>query len=258
MARREKHSFMLANPFDDRPSLARTKAAVTYGVLLGGNAAAWVWVWIAFADRPALLGIACLAYLFGLRHAFDADHIAAIDNVVSKLMQHGKAPYAAGFFFSPGHSSIVVLASIAIATTATALDGRLGALDEMRSAVGTLLSALFLLIIGIANFFILYGVWAAFIRVSGGEAVQDEALDTLLAGRRLLARMFRPIFRSVSRSWHMYPIGFLFGLGFDTATEIGLLGIAATQAAQGMSVWTILVFPALFTAGMSLLDTTVW
>ena len=149
-----------------------------------------------------------------------------------------------------------MLASIAIATTATALDGRLGALDEMRSAVGTLLSALFLLIIGIANFFILHGVWAAFIRVSGGEAVQDEALDTLLAGRRLLARMFRPIFRSVSRSWHMYPIGFLFGLGFDTATEIGLLGIAATQAAQGMSVWTILVFPALFTAGMSLLDTT--
>ena len=119
MARREKHSFVLANPFDDRPSLARTKAAVTYGVLLGGNAAAWVWVWIAFADRPALLGIACLAYLFGLRHAFDADHIAAIDNVVRKLMQHGKAPYAAGFFFSPGHSSIVVLASIAIATTAT-------------------------------------------------------------------------------------------------------------------------------------------
>jgi high-affinity nickel-transport protein len=174
---------MLANPFDDRPSRASTKVAVTYGMLLGGNTAAWVWARLAFADRPALLGIAFLAYLYGLRHAFDADHIAAIDNVVGKLMQYGKAPYTAGLFFSLGHSSIVVLASIAIATTATALDGRLGVLNEMRSAVGTVLSALFLLIMGIANLVILLGVWAAFIRVSGGEAVTDEALDTSLAGR---------------------------------------------------------------------------
>jgi high-affinity nickel-transport protein len=247
---------MPPNPFDDAPARATAKVALTYAVLLSGNLAAWVWAWVAFADRPALLGIALLAYVFGLRHAFDADHIAAIDNVVRKLMQEGKAPYAVGFFFSLGHSTIVVLASVAIAATATTFQSRLAAFDSIGGTIGTVLSALFLLIIGIANLFILRSVWAAFLRVHGGEPVRDEALNALLAGRGLLARLFRPIFRAVSRSWHMYPIGFLFGLGFDTATEIGLLGIAATQAAQGMSFWTILVFPALFTAGMSLLDTT--
>src|SRR5271166_1216236 len=247
---------VLLNPFDDQSLGVKGKAAIIYAFLIVANAAAWLWAWIAFADRPALLGTAFLAYMFGLRHAFDADHIAAIDNVVRKLMQQGKAPYAVGFFFSLGHSSIVVLASIAIAMTATALQGRLGALHDIVGVIGTVISALFLLVIGIANLFILRGVWAAFVRAHGGEAVRDEELDALLAGRGLLARMFRPIFRVVSCSWHMYPIGFLFGLGFDTATEIGLLGLAATQAAQGMSIWTILVFPALFTAGMSLLDTT--
>ncbi len=247
---------MLPNPFDDRPSRATTKLAMTYLLLLAGNLAAWVWAWIAFADRPTLLGIALLAYVFGLRHAFDADHIAAIDNVVRKLMHQDKAPYAVGFFFSLGHSTIVVIASIAIAAAAATLQSRIDAFHSIGGAIGTAISALFLLIVGIANLLILRGVWAAFIRVRGGEEVQDEVLDTLLGGRGLLARIFRPIFRVVSRSWHMYPIGFLFALGFDTATEIGLLGIAATQAAQGMSFWTILVFPALFTAGMSLLDTT--
>jgi nickel/cobalt transporter (NiCoT) family protein len=247
---------MPPNPFDDQPSQASTKLALTYGLLVVGNLAAWLWAWHAFADRPAMLGIALLAYVFGLRHAFDADHIAAIDNVVRKLMQQRKAPYAAGFFFSLGHSSIVVLASIAIAATATAFRGRLAALHEVGGMIGTFASASFLLIIGIANLFILRGVWAAFIRVRAGETVSETALDALLTGRGLLTRLFRPVFRAIRHSWHMYPVGFLFALGFDTATEIGLLGIAATQAAEGMSFWAILVFPALFTAGMSLLDTT--
>jgi nickel/cobalt transporter (NiCoT) family protein len=246
---------MPSNPFDDRPSHTKTKVAITYVLLLAGNLGAWAWALIAFADRPALLGIAFLAYLFGLRHAFDADHIAAIDNVVRKLMQQDKAPYAVGFFFSLGHSSIVALASVAIAMTATALQGRLGP-PLAFGGVGTVISALFLFIVGLANLFILQGVWAAFVGARRGEPLHDEVLDALLAGGGLLTRLFRPIFRAVSRSWHMYPIGFLFGLGFDTATEIGLLGIAATQATQGMSFWSILVFPALFTAGMSLLDTT--
>jgi high-affinity nickel-transport protein len=220
------------------------------------NTAAWTWALIAFIDRPILLGTAFLAYMFGLRHAFDADHIAAIDNVVRKLMRNGKSPYSVGFFFSLGHSTMVVLASIFIAATAAAMQGKLDAFHNIVGAIGTAVSALFLLIIGIANFFILKGVWSAFGRARRGEKIIDEDLDTLLAGRGLLARIFRPVFHVVSRSWHMYPIGFLFGLGFDNATEIGLLGISATQAAQGMSFWTILVFPALFTAGMSLMDTT--
>ena len=234
----------------------RAKAAGIYGLLIAANAAAWLWAWIAFVDRPALLGTAFLAYIFGLRHAFDADHIAAIDNVVRKLMQEGKAPYSVGFFFSLGHSTIVVLASLAIAATAAAMQGRLDAFHDLGGVIGTVVSALFLLAIGLANLFILRGIWSAFTRARGGHRIADEDLDALLAGRGFIARIFRPLFRVVSRSWHMYPIGFLFGLGFDTATEIGLLGISATQAARGMSFWTILVFPALFTAGMSLMDTT--
>jgi high-affinity nickel-transport protein len=247
---------MPPNPFDDSPSRGVTKVALTYALLIGGNLGAWLWAWLAFADRPALLAMALLAYVFGLRHAFDADHIAAIDNVVRKLMQQGRAPYSAGFFFSLGHSSIVFLAAIVIATAATAMHGSPDAVHAVGSAIGTLVSALFLLAIGIANLFVLRGVWAAFVRVRRGATVSDTALADLLAGHGLLARLFRPIFRAVSRSWHMYPIGALFGLGFDTSTEIGLLGISATQAAEGLSFWTILVFPALFTAGMSLLDTS--
>ena len=247
---------MLLNPFDDLSLGVKVKAATIYAFLIVANAAAWLWAWIAFADRPALLGTAFLAYMFGLRHAFDADHIAAIDNVVRKLMQEGKAPYSVGFFFSLGHSTIVILASIAIAVTAAALQSKLDAFHDLGGLIGTVVSSLFLLVIGVANLFILRGIWSAFVRARRGEPIVNEDLDALLAGRGFIARIFRPLFRVVSRSWHMYPIGFLFGLGFDTATEIGLLGISATQATQGMSFWTILVFPALFTAGMSLMDTT--
>jgi nickel/cobalt transporter (NiCoT) family protein len=243
-------------PFDDRPANVKAKVAATYAFLVVANFAAWAWAWTAFADRPALLGTAFLAYTFGLRHAFDADHIAAIDNVVRKLMQEGKSPYSVGFFFSLGHSTIVVLASVAIAFTAAALKGRLDEFHDLGGVIGTVVSAVFLLIIGIANLFILKGIWAAFSRARRGDKIVNEDLDALLSGRGLIARIFRPVFGVVSRSWHMYPIGFLFGLGFDTASEIGLLGISATQAAQGMSFWTILAFPALFTAGMSLMDTT--
>lgn len=246
---------MILNPFDDRVERSKTKIAVTYIILIAFNIAAWIWAGVAFSDRPSLLGTAFLAYMFGLRHAFDADHIAAIDNVVRKLMQEKKQPYAVGFFFSLGHSSIVVLASIFIAATAAAMQGQFESFHDVGGVIGTTVSAVFLLLIGVANLFVLKGVWSAFNRARRGEKIADEDLDALLAGGGLLARIFRPMFKVVTRSWHMYPIGFLFGLGFDTATEIGLLGISAAQAAQGMSFWTILIFPALFTAGMSLMDT---
>jgi high-affinity nickel-transport protein len=247
---------MILNPFDDRPESARAKVVVTYIFLVIFNIGTWAWAWFAFSDRPALLGTAVLAYMFGLRHAFDADHIAAIDNVVRKLVEERKTPFSVGFFFSLGHSSIVVLASVAIAATAAAMQSRFDGFHDIGGVIGTTVSALFLLVLGIANLFVLRGVWAAFGRARRGENIVDEDLDALLAGSGFLARIFRPMFKVVARSWHMYPIGFLFGLGFDTATEIGVLGISAAQAAQGMSFWTILVFPVLFTAGMSLLDTT--
>jgi nickel/cobalt transporter (NiCoT) family protein len=246
---------MFPQPFDDRKERLRTKVGLTYAVLVAANVLAWIWAFVAFSDKPVLMSTAFLAYTFGLRHAFDADHIAAIDNVVRKLMQERKQPFSAGFFFSLGHSTIVVLASIVIAATAAAMKDKLDQFHDLGGVIGTAVSALFLLVIGIANLFILRGVWAAFTRVRRGGKIVDEDLDALLAGRGLLARIFRPLFGVVSRSWHMYPIGFLFGLGFDTATEVGLLGISAAQASQGLPIWTILVFPALFTAGMTLLDT---
>ncbi|HJS86397.1 MAG TPA: HoxN/HupN/NixA family nickel/cobalt transporter [Acetobacteraceae bacterium] len=237
-------------------SRVRLKVAVLYAVLIAANLAVWGWALTAFRHYPVLLGAALLAYGFGLRHAVDADHIAAIDNVTRKLMQEGKRPAAVGFFFSLGHSTVVVLASIAIAATATAFRDQLDAFHSVGGVIGTLVSASFLLAIAAMNIVILVTVYRTFRRVKAGQPYVEEDLDMLLAGRGLLARLFRPLFRMIQRSWHMYPLGFLFGLGFDTATEVGLLGISAAQAAQGMPVWSILVFPALFTAGMSLVDTT--
>jgi high-affinity nickel-transport protein len=247
---------VLRNPFDDTSAAMRGKLFGIFAVLVGANVAAWAWALIAFHDYPVLLGTAFLAYSFGLRHAVDADHIAAIDNVTRKLMQEGRRPVAAGFFFSLGHSTVVVLASVGIAVTAGLLQSRFAAFKEVGGVIGTSVSALFLLAIALANLVVLGGVYRAFQRVRRGEGVHDGDLDALLVQGGLLGRLFRPVFRLIARSWHMYPLGFLFGLGFDTATEIGLLGIAAAEATRGLPIWSILVFPALFTAGMSLVDTT--
>ena len=219
-------------------------SAALYGGLIAANAGAWAWAWAAFHDRPALLGIALLAWVFGLRHAVDADHIAAIDNVVRKLMQDGKRPLTVGLCFSLGHSTIVVLASLAIAATAAAMQDRLDAAKQVGGIVGTF--GLGRVPAGRSHLPIwsfCAAVWRSFREVRRGGSLNEEALDLLLAGRGLLARLFRPLFRAITQSWHMYPLGFLFGLGFDTATEVGLLGIAATQAAQGMSPWQTMVFP---------------
>jgi len=160
-----------------------------------------------------------------------------------------------GLWFSLGHSTIVVLASLAIAATAAAMQGRLEAVKEIGGVVGTLVSATFLLAIAAANLVILLGVWRSFRQFRRSGRLDEDALDMLFAGRGLLARLFHPLFRAITRSWHMYPLGFLFGLGFDTATEVCLLGISATQASHGMSPWQAMVFPALFTAGMAMVDT---
>jgi nickel/cobalt transporter (NiCoT) family protein len=227
-----------------------------YILLFAANAGAWLWALAAFRHYPVQLGTAMLAYGFGLRHAVDADHIAAIDNVTRKLMRDGQRPAGVGLFFSLGHSTIVVLASVAIAISATAFKDQFDVMRSLGGMVGTLVSALFLLAIAAMNLVILVAIYRTFRQVKAGAPYVEEDLNTLLSGRGPLARMFRPMFRLVRRSWHMYPIGFLFGLGFDTATEVGLLGVAAAQAAQGMPIWSILVFPALFTAGMTLVDTT--
>jgi high-affinity nickel-transport protein len=237
-----------------KSSLSRRIVAIS-SLLVVANIAVWIWAVVAFRHHPVLLGTALLAYGFGLRHAVDADHIAAIDNVTRKLMQAGRRPVGVGFFFSLGHSSIVILASVAIAATATLMQSHLDRLHGWGGLIGTLVSSLFLLTIAGMNLAILIGVYRSFRCVKAGAPYMEEQLDLLLAGRGLLARLLRPLFGMIRSSWHMFPLGLLFGLGFDTATEIGLLGISATQATQGLPVWSILVFPALFTAGMSLIDT---
>ncbi|HET7630772.1 MAG TPA: HoxN/HupN/NixA family nickel/cobalt transporter [Gemmatimonadaceae bacterium] len=237
-------------------STVRGRLISLYTFLLAANLGAWAWALIAFHRYPLLLGTALLAYGLGLRHAIDADHIAAIDNVTRKLMHDGARPTSVGLWFSLGHSTVVVLASVAIAATAIALGTRLESLHGVGGVIGTVVSALFLLVIAVMNLFILVAVYRTFHRVRRGGAYVDEDLNALMAGSGFLARIFRPLFGMIRRSWHMYPLGLLFGLGFDTATEIGLLGISAAEAARGMSLWSILVFPALFTAGMALVDTT--
>ncbi len=246
----------LSTLFNDAADNLRGRIAAIYGILLVFNVGAWLWASIAFHHFPVLLGTALLAYSFGLRHAVDADHIAAIDNVTRKLMQDGKRPVAVGFMFSLGHSTVVVIGSAAIAGAALALQHRLDALKDIAGVIGTLASAFFLFAIAIVNLTVLKSIYRAFVRVRRGEPYTEEDFNVLLAGRGILARVFRPMFRLTSRSWHMYPLGLLFGLGFDTATEIGLLGISAAEAAKGLPFWSILVFPVLFAAGMSLIDTT--
>ncbi|ADW69091.1 HoxN/HupN/NixA family nickel/cobalt transporter [Granulicella tundricola] len=234
----------------------RSKVITLYIALAAMNLGAWLWALIAFRHYPVLLGTAFLAYSFGLRHAVDADHIAAIDNVTRKLMQQGRRPILVGFLFSLGHSTIVVIGSILIAATTVSMQGHIAAFREIGGTIGTLVSTFFLFAIALANLAVLLSIYKAFRAVRRGEPYLDEDFDLLLNSRGLLARFFRPVFALITRDWHMYPLGILFGLGFDTATEIGLLGISATEASKGLSFWSILVFPTLFAAGMSLVDTT--
>ncbi len=215
---------------------------VLFAGLIAANVLAWAWAYTAFAGQPLLLGTALLAWVFGLRHAVDADHIAAIDNVVRKLMREGQRPVETGLYFSLGHSTVVVLACLAIAATASGLEGA----KEIGGTVGAAVSAGFLLVIAAINLVTLRGIWRDFRGArTGATAAPTGPLAWLLR---------RPM-RLIGRTWHMYPLGFLFGLGFDTATEVGLLGIAASGSAQGMPHWQMLIFPALFTAGMTLVDT---
>ncbi len=231
------------------------RIVVIFTCLIVANGATWLWAWHLFAGSPVLLGTALLAYVLGLRHAVDADHIAAIDNVVRKLMQDGKKPLLAGAFFSLGHSTVVVLAALVVAATASAMQDRFDSFKVVGGVIGTCVSAVFLLGIGLVNLVILKSVWKAFRRAERGESLEAGHLDLMFAGGGIIARLCRPLFHAITQSWHMYPLGVLFGLGFDTATEISVLGISAAQAADGLSVSAILVFPLLFTAGMALVDT---
>lgn len=245
----------LAQVFNDNPKDVRGKIMGMYALLIGVNILVWIISLLVFGHSAFLLGLAITAYSFGLRHAVDADHISAIDNVTRKLMQEKKRPVAVGFFFSLGHSTIVVGLSVVIAATSAAIKN-VDHLKVIGGFIGTSVSAIFLYLIAILNMVVLWEIFQAFQRFKRGEEYNDQTLEDFLNQRGLMARFFRPLLRMTDRSWKMYPIGVLFGLGFDTATEVGILSISAVLATKGIQLWSILLFPFLFTSGMCLIDTT--
>ena len=234
----------------------RRRLAVVYGILIVLNVCSWLALLVAAVRYPILLGLGLTAYGFGLRHAVDPDHIAAIDNTTRKLMQDGKRPVAVGFSFSLGHSTVVVLLSVLIVLAASFVKSKIPTLQSVGGVIGTSVSGLFLVAIALINIVVLCEVIATWKRAVRSGTYNDETLDDYLANRGLLARLLKPLLKVVGNSWSMYPIGFLFGLGFDTASEVGILGMAALAASSGMPIAFILILPMLFVAGMSLVDTT--
>jgi high-affinity nickel-transport protein len=197
-----------------------------------------------------------VAFGFGLRHAVDPDHIAAIDNTTRKLMQDGQRPVAVGFFFSLGHSTVVFLLSVLIALSAAFVKRNLPRMQNVDGVIGTSVSGVFLVLIAVINLIVLVDIYRTWRTVVRGGTYDDKTLDDYLSNRGLIARLLKPLLRVVRHSWHMYPIGLLFGLGFDTASEVGILGMSALGGSKGLPVWSILLLPLLFVAGMSLVDTT--
>lgn len=212
-----------------------------------------VW-WAASNGAPALLGLAGLAYAFGLRHAFDADHIAAIDNTTRRLMTETRRPFSVGFHFSLGHSTVVFLMTLAIVFATRTVTQEMPALKEWGGLVGTLVSGLFLYAIGLLNLVLMIDIARGFRQMRRGNH-DGAALEARLLEGGLVTRWFGGVFRLITRPWQMYLVGFLFGLGFDTATEIGLLTTAAVATSQDMPVLAVLSLPVVFAAGMSLMDT---
>ena len=204
------------------------------------------------------VGLGLTAYFLGMRHAFDADHIGAIDNATRKLMSEGGRPLGVGFFFALGHASVVFVLAALFAVGIRGLSGAVSddssSLHQATAVIGPTISGLFLVLIGIFNLMVLIGIFGIFRRMRAGDFDEDE-LERQLDKRGLLVRFYGRATRAVTRSWHMFPVGALFGLGFDTATEIALLATAGAAAAGGLPFYAILCLPILFAAGMTLLDT---
>ena len=204
------------------------------------------------------VGTGVLAYTLGMRHAFDADHIAAIDNTTRKFMSEGKRPMSVGFWFSLGHSSVVFLLTVLLGLGARTLGSQVrnthSSLHHYGGLIGTVVSGGFLYLIATLNLVILVGIVRLFVQMRQGR-FDDSELEKHLNARGFMMRFFGPIARSIDASWKMYPLGFLFGLGFDTATEVAFLVLAGTSVAAGLPIWAILSLPIIFAAGMSLLDT---
>jgi len=237
----------------------RWRLAGLYSIIALMHLLGWGMLLSVAAAHPSILGLGGLAYSFGLRHAFDADHIAAIDNTTRKLLQQRQRPVGVGFFFSLGHSTVVFLIALALGFAVRSIvQGVVSENGELRSLgglIGTTVSGSFLVLIGLLNLIILLDIVQVYRRMRRGE--HDHAsLEAQLTSGGVLTRLFSRLFALISRSWQMYPIGFLFGLGFDTASEVALLAISAGAASQGLPFAAVVSLPIIFAAGMSLMDTT--
>jgi len=223
------------------------------GALVAANTLAWIVAAVIGRPYPHYLALAWLAYGFGLRHAVDADHICAIDNTTRKLMQDGKRPVGVGLFFSLGHSTVVVMLCALAAIAGSYAQAHIPFWKDLGGRVGTGVSTAFLYAIAAINLAVLLSLVKS---ASERRFVETETAttDELLQGQGLLGRIFRPILKTISSSWQMYFVGFLFGLGFDTATEVGMLSLSAQQAGAGLSFAALMLLPALFALGMSLID----
>ncbi len=241
----------LRRVFSDSTPGLRPKVIGMYSLLFSINIIVWAMTILAGISYPLLLPLAVTAYGFGLRHAVDADHISAIDNVTRKLMQQNKKPVGVGLFFSLGHSTVVFLLAALIAAGSAVIRSNIqnsnSPLETVGGLVGTLVSALFLFAIAIMNLIILVEIVRTFRKVTSTGAYNEAEVDAYLNQRGFFARIFRGLFATVDQSWKMYPIGFLFGLGFDTATEIGVLALSGSFATQHVPFYVVLLLPLLFT-----------
>jgi high-affinity nickel-transport protein len=232
------------------------RLAAFYGVIAALHVAGWGLYLHYAGTHPALVGLGFVAYMFGLRHAFDADHIAAIDDTVRFLLQKGKRPLGVGFFFSLGHSTVVLVLAVAIAIAASAVASRIPEMKEIGSLIGLTVSGSFLLLIGLLNLVVLLGIVGVWRQATRGTH-SHQHLDDLLVKRGLMNRLFGSrLSKAINHSWQLYPLGVLFGLGFDTASEVALMAMTAGAAAGNLPVPAILCLPLLFAAGMSIMDTT--
>lgn len=227
---------------------------VVAGVVFVLHVVGWCGIWLlAGPDHPTLVGLATLAYSFGLRHAFDADHIAAIDNTTRRLITSHHQPLSVGLWFSLGHSTIVLVMTAALALFTEASSDAMPRLREVGQTLGTTISGVFLYVIALLNLAVLIDLLRIFRSMRAGR-IEGEAADARLRTGGPVSRWCGGLFRLVERPWHLYFVGALFGLGFDTATEIGLLTMAAIAASQTMPLTAVLCLPVVFAAGMTLLD----
>jgi len=240
------------------PNLSRSekvKITIIFATLITVTAVGFSAAFVIGKIAVVLGGLGIVAYVFGLRHGVDADHIAAIDNTTRKLMQEGKRPYSVGMWFSLGHSTVVVALIVGLILATKTVATNIPALQSAGAVIGTLVSGSFLWIIGFINAVIVIGLYKIFQTLKDGKLNQSE-LENLLENRGFMNRFFRPLFKAISKPWHIYPIGLLFGLGFDTASEVALIAISVgIGVSTNIPLYYILILPLLFTCGMVTVDT---